>query len=47
MNNQEPKKTNNLGYKLGQALTILLSTCIAAIVVALTIRLVLWILWVM
>lgn len=44
MNNQEPKKTNSLSYRLGQALTIVLSGCIAAIAIALTIRLIWWIL---
>lgn len=35
---------NNLPYKIGQALGILASLCVAAIMVALTVKFILWIL---
>lgn len=35
---------NNLGYKVGQALAFVIGLCIAAILVALTVKLILWIL---
>lgn len=35
---------NSLGYKVGQALAFVIGVCIAAILVALTVKLILWIL---
>lgn len=44
MNKNNNEKSNTLAYKIGQALAIIASFCFAAIVVALTIKFVLWIL---
>ena len=35
---------NSLGYKVGQALAFIIGLCIATILVALTVKLILWIL---
>lgn len=43
MNNQEPKKTTGLGYRLGQAVAVILFACIAAIIITLTFKLIWWI----
>lgn len=40
----ETKKSGSLVYKIGQAITILMSLCASAIIVAATIKLIMWIL---
>lgn len=40
----ESNNKNGLGYKVGQALVFVIGVCIAAILVALTVKLILWIL---
>ena len=40
----ESNNKNSLGYKVGQALACVIGVCIAAILVALTVKLILWIL---
>ncbi len=40
----ESNNKNSLGYKVGQALVFVIGVCIAAILVALTVKLILWIL---
>lgn len=40
----ENNNKNNLGYKVGQALAFVIGLCVAAILVALTVKLILWIL---
>lgn len=40
----ENNNKNNLGYKVGQALALVAGLCIAAIVVALTVKFIMWIL---
>lgn len=40
----ESNNKNNLGYKVGQALAFVIGLCVAAILVALTVKLILWIL---
>lgn len=40
----ENDNKNSLGYKVGQALAFIIGLCIAAILVALTVKLILWIL---
>lgn len=39
----ESNNKNSLGYKVGQALAFVIGLCIAAILVALTVRLIMWI----
>lgn len=40
----ESNNKNSIGYKVGQALAFVIGVCIAAILVALTVKLILWIL---
>lgn len=40
----ENNNKNSIGYKVGQALAFVIGLCIVAIVVALTIKFILWIL---
>ena len=40
----DEKEKDSLGYKLGQGLAIILATCGGAILIALTVKLILWIL---
>lgn len=40
----EAKKSSNLAYKIGQAIAVLMFLCASAIIVAVTIKLVMWIL---
>ena len=40
----ENNNKNSLGYKVGQALAFVIGVCVAAILVALTVKLILWIL---
>lgn len=40
----ENNNKNSLGYKVGQVLAFIIGLCIAAILVALTIKLIMWIL---
>lgn len=40
---ESPNK-NSIGYKLGQATTMLIGICIMAIIVALTIKIIQWLL---
>ena len=40
----ESNNKNSLGYEVGQALAFVIGVCIAAILVALTVKLILWIL---
>lgn len=40
----ESNNKNSLGYKVGQALAFVIGVCIATILVALTVKLILWIL---
>lgn len=40
----ENDNKNSLGYKVGQALAFIIGLCIATILVALTVKLILWIL---
>lgn len=40
----ETKKSNSLAYKIGQVIAILFSICASAIIIAATIKLVMWIL---
>lgn len=40
----ESNNKNSLGYKVGQALAFVIGVCIAAILVALTVKLIMWIL---
>lgn len=40
----ETKKSGSLVYKIGQAIAILMSLCASAIIVAATIKLIMWIL---
>ncbi len=40
----ENNNKNSLGYKVGQALAFVIGLCIAAILIALTVKLILWIL---
>ena len=40
----ETKKSCSLDYKIGQAISILMSLCASAIIVAATIKLIMWIL---
>lgn len=40
----ENNNKNSLGYKVGQALTFVIGLCVAAILVTLTVKLILWIL---
>ena len=38
------KKSGSLAYKIGQAIAVLMSLCASAIIIAATIKLVMWIL---
>lgn len=40
----ESNNKNSLGYQVGQALAFVIGVCIAAILVALTVKLIMWIL---
>ena len=40
----ENNNKNSFGYKVGQALVFVIGLCVAAILVALTVKLILWIL---
>lgn len=40
----ETKKSDSLAYKIGQAIAILMSLCASVIIVAATIKLIMWIL---
>ena len=40
----ESNNKNSFGYKVGQALAFIIGLCITAILVALTIKLIMWIL---
>lgn len=40
----ENNNKNSLGYKVGQALAFVIGLCVAAILVSLTVKLILWIL---
>lgn len=40
----ETKKSDSLAYKIGQAIAILITLCVSAIIVAATIKFVMWIL---
>ena len=40
----ESNNKNSLGYEVGQALAFVIGVCIAAILVALTVKLIMWIL---
>ncbi len=40
----ENNNKNSLGYKVGQALAFVIGLCVAVILVALTVRLIMWIL---
>lgn len=40
----ETKKSGSLAYKIGQAIAVLVSLCACAIIIAATIKLVMWIL---
>lgn len=40
----ENNNKNSLGYKVGQALVFVIGLCIAAILIALTVKLIMWIL---
>lgn len=40
----ETKKSGSLAYKIGQAIAVLMSLCASAIIIAATIKLVMWIL---
>lgn len=40
----ENNNKNSLGYKVGQALAFVIGLCIVAILIALTVKLILWIL---
>ena len=40
----ENNNKNSFGYKVGQALAFVFGLCVAAILVALTVKLILWIL---
>ena len=40
----ENNNKNSFGYKVGQALPFVIGLCIAAILIALTVKLILWIL---
>lgn len=40
----ETKKSDSLAYKIGQAIAVLMSLCASAIIIAATIKLVMWIL---
>lgn len=40
----ESNNKNSLGYKIGQALAFVIGLCLAAILIALTAKLIMWIL---
>lgn len=40
----ETKKSGSLGYKIGQTIAVLMSLCASAIIIAATIKLIMWIL---
>lgn len=40
----ETKKSDSLSYKIGQVIAILITLCVSAIIVAATIKLIMWIL---
>lgn len=40
----ETKKSGGLAYKIGQAIAVLMSLCASAIIIAATIKLIMWIL---
>lgn len=40
----ETKKSGSLAYKIGQAIAVLMSLCASVIIIAATIKLVMWIL---
>ncbi len=40
----ETKKSGSLAYKIGQTIAILMASCASAIIVAVTIKLIMWIL---
>lgn len=40
----ETKKSDSLAYKIGQTIAVLMTLCVSAIIVAATIKLIMWIL---
>lgn len=40
----EMKKSDSLAYKIGQTIAVLMTLCVSAIIVAATIKLIMWIL---
>lgn len=40
----ETKKNDSLAYKIGQIIAVLMSLCASAIIIAVTIKLIMWIL---
>lgn len=40
----ETKKTDTLAYKIGQTIAVLMTLCVGAIIVAATIKIIMWIL---
>lgn len=40
----EAKKSDSLAYKIGQAIAVLMTLCVSAIIVAATIKLIMWVL---
>lgn len=43
-NNEAPKKTSTLGYWIGQAVAVIIGLCIMAIIIALTVKVIEWLL---
>lgn len=39
-----PKRRNAIGYKMGQAVAVLIGLCVMAIIIALTIKIIQWLL---
>lgn len=44
MQTNNSDKTNTITYKIGQAIALVVALCVAAIIIALTVKFILWIL---
>lgn len=41
---EAPKKTSAIGYRMGQAIAVLIGLCVMAIIIALTVKVIQWLL---
>lgn len=41
---EAPKKTSAIGYRIGQAVAVLIGLCAMAIIIALTVKIIQWLL---